>query len=85
MEQLHPALLIVCAAIITYGISTVVSEYSGPFNVFLNLRVSKIGALFECSVCLVPYVAAFPVILLSMGAVEYFVVFGLSVLMTRHL
>lgn len=72
------------AVLITVGLATLVSQYDGLFNIFLRLRTSRLGKLFECNVCLSPYLALIPVLGLNMGFMDYLVIVGSGVILSRH-
>lgn len=72
------------AVLITVGLATLVADYDGPFNIFLRLRTSRLGKLFDCNTCLVPYLALIPVLGLNMGFMDYLVIVGAGVILSRH-
>lgn len=72
------------AVLITVGLATLVADYDGPFNIFLRLRTSRLGRLFECNVCLCSYLALIPVLGLKMGLMQYLTIVGASVLLARY-
>lgn len=72
------------AVLITVGLATLVSQYDGAFNIFLRLRTSRLGKLFDCNTCLVPYLALIPVLGLNMGFMDYLVIVGSGVILSRH-
>lgn len=72
------------STILTVGLATLITEYDGLMDVFLRLRQSRFKKLFECSTCLSPYIALIPAISLSMGLLDYLVIVGASVILTRH-
>lgn len=72
------------AAIAAYGLSTLMAGYDGPFRIFFRLRKSRLGTLFDCNTCLVPYLALIPVLGLHMGFMDYLVIVGAGVILSRH-
>lgn len=82
---MQQAINIILGVLTTYGLATILAEYDGPAKVFQKIRSSKLRPLFECSVCLSPYVALIPVLCLSMGFIEYLAVIGGSVILARNL
>jgi hypothetical protein len=72
------------STILTVGLATLVSQYDGAFDLFLRLRTSRLGKLFDCNVCLVPYIALIPVLWLHMGFMDYLVIVGAGVILSRH-
>lgn len=78
-------LQIIYAIIITTGLSLLIAHYDGLFNIFLNLRTSRLGSLFECAVCLSVYIAIVPTIGYELALMDYLVVVGASTMLTRYL
>lgn len=72
------------AVLITVGLATLVSQYDGPFEILLRLRTSRLGKLFDCNVCLCPYLAVIPVLGFRMGVMQYLTIVGASVILARH-
>lgn len=75
---------LIIGALATFGLSSLLSYYSGPFEVFVRLR-KKLKAL-ECAVCTSVWVAFIVLALLAYG--QYFVVWvfatvGTVILMER--
>lgn len=85
MDELQQTINILIAALGVYGVATLVTEYSGPFNVFDRLRKTKVSGVFECNICLTPYLAIIPAFGLSLGMFGYFAVVGLSIILGRNL
>ena len=75
---------IIIAILITTGLSLMASDYDGLADIFLKLRKSRLGKLFECSICLTPYIALIPFLGLPLTFMEYLAVVGASVLILRH-
>lgn len=74
---------VILAALATYGIATLVSEYDGPFNVFTELR-TWLPAL-RCVPCGSVWIAA-PIALLSgVGFIGYLAALGIVMVMERSL
>ena len=80
MQQIIDLLL---ATFITSGLALMISEYDGVFNIFVELR-KKLEA-FNCAVCLSPYIALLPTLLLNLDFVEYLAIIGMSVIIVRRL
>ena len=77
-------LVLIIAILLTCGIATLIADYDGPFSLFTKLRTSRIGKLFDCNVCLVPYIALIPLVGLHLTLMEYLAVVGASVLLARQ-
>lgn len=75
---------LITATLISTGLAVLMTDYNGPANIFVKLRSSRIGALFECPTCLVPYLSLAPIIGLYMNVWEYLAVVGAGVILTRH-
>ena len=69
-------------AIAAYGLSTLVAGYDGPLRIFFWLRQSRLGTLFECNVCLLPYIAILCLVA-PLWLLNYLAVVGLGVLIAR--
>ena len=69
-------------AIASVGLAILISDYSGPFGIFISLRTSRLGRLFECPVCLLPYIVLL-VLISPVRALEYLFVVGLGILIAR--
>lgn len=69
----------------TYGLSTLISEYDGPIDLFVKLRSTKLLKFFECGVCLTPYVALIPTLLLGLSLVEYLATVGIVIMIVRKI
>jgi hypothetical protein len=69
-------------AIAAYGLSTLIADYDGPFRIFFRLRRSRLGALFECNVCLLPYIAILCLVA-PLWALNYLAVVGVGVILAR--
>lgn len=80
---MQQAIDIIIAILATYGIVTLVSQYDGPNDLFKKLRKDK--KVFECSVCLTPWIALVPAIFMPLGFFEYLSVVGATVLLDRNL
>lgn len=72
------------STILTVGLATLIAQYDGAFDFFLRLRTSRLGKLFECSTCLVPYLALIPALGLNIGFMDYLVIVGAGVILSRH-
>lgn len=72
------------ATLISTGFAVMLSDYAGPGNLFAKLRSSRIGKLFECPTCLVPYLSLIPVLGLGMTLWQYLAVVGAGIIVTRH-
>lgn len=83
MEPLQHTTSLLVAVFGTYGIATLLSDYNGPFRAFQRLRHSKMGELFECNVCLSPYIALAFALGLGLGLWEYLAVVGACVVLAR--
>lgn len=65
----------------TYGVATLVSDYDGAFGIFKRLR--KLGEVFECNICLTPWIALPIAYLAGLSFVEYLAVIGLVIIIER--
>jgi hypothetical protein len=72
-------------ALAVFGIATIMVEYDGPGMVFARLRASRIGKLFGCSVCLVPWFVAVFAVIFGLGVIEALGAMGLAVILARNL
>lgn len=72
------------STILTVGLATLIAQYDGAFDLFLRLRTSRLGKLFDCNVCLCPYLAVIPVLGFRMGLMQYLTIVGASVILARH-
>lgn len=72
------------AALAAYGVSTLVSDYDGPFKLFFKLRSNTSRSLFECTVCLLPYTALI-VMICPLWALQYLAVIGIGIILSRNL
>lgn len=70
---------VLLAILSVYGLSILVSEYDGPFNVLGSVR-GRLSA-FECAVCASVYLAL-PVVLF-LGFFEYLAVLGGAIFLIR--
>lgn len=82
MDQL---LSTIYGIIITTGLSTMIAYYDGPFGLFYKVRRNRYGKWADCSVCLTPYMALIPLLLLDLNLAQYLTVIGGSVLINRNL
>lgn len=73
------------AALSVYGIATMLAEYDGPAMIFSTLRKSKIGKLFSCSVCMLPWLTAIFAIALGLDIFESLAAIGLAMILARNL
>lgn len=73
------------AVLITVGLATLIAQYDGAFDLFLRLRTSRLGKLFDCNVCLSPYLALIPVLGFRMGLMQYLTIVGASVILARYI
>lgn len=73
---------VVIAILATYGVSTLVADYDGPRDIFIRLR--KRSKFFECAVCLSPWVAVIPALLIGLSFVEYIAVVGGTIIIARN-
>lgn len=69
---------IIIAATATYGVSALVSEYSGPFDIFFRLR-QRLRVL-ECTVCLSVWLAIPISIFSGLDIMGYFAVIGVIII-----
>lgn len=65
---------LIIAAIATYGVSALIAEYGGPFDIFLRLR-QKLRVL-ECTVCLSVWLAIPISIFSGLDIIGYLAVIG---------
>lgn len=64
----------------TYGISTLLSDYSGPKDIFNHLRQR---GLPDCAVCICPWVSGLLCIVYEMSIIEYLAITGIVILIIR--
>lgn len=55
----------IITALAVYGMSTLIAEYDGPFDIFKKVRGSTKSSLFTCVVCIACWLAI-PVTLLGL-------------------
>lgn len=70
---------IILAILSAYGLSTLVSDYDGPFNVLTSLR-GRFSALY-CTVCASFWLSVPVSLLFGVGVVEWLAVVGGSILL----
>lgn len=79
----HDIITIILAASGAYGVSTLLSEYDGPWGLFSKLR--NLGSVFRCSTCL-SFWALLPIAIISdLNILGYLAALGITVAATRHL
>lgn len=83
MGNLYTAMLILLLALGSYGISTLLSDYEGPFDLFTKIRT--VGKVFRCSTCLSFWISIIVSLITGLGFVETLAVIGGAVALTRHL
>lgn len=69
------------ATLATFGLSALISNYDGPYDVFNKLK-SKYS-VFRCTVCLSVWVAIPISILMYLGIVEYTAIIGAVIIIER--
>lgn len=74
---------LILAILSTYGISTLISEYDGPFNLFVKLRNMDVSKVTSCSVCLSVWIAIPVSIIIGLTLVYYLSVIGAVILLNR--
>lgn len=67
---------LIVASTATFGVSSLVSGYGGPFDVFVRLR--KLSHAFSCTVCLSVWVSVPMLLLTYYGGM--FIVSALSII-----
>lgn len=70
---------IIIASLATYGISALISNYSGIFNLFERLRNRYPDSAFHCVVCLSVWVAIPISLAMSIGIIGYLAVVGIVI------
>lgn len=74
---------VIYVALGVYGISVLLADYEGPYNLIMHLR-SKTNLLY-CATCVSVWVAIPISLIASLSLVEYLAVLGINVLLTRNL
>lgn len=71
----------VIATLATFGISAIISNYDGPFNILTCLR-AKVSAA-RCCVCMAVWLAIPIAVSLNIGLIGYLAILGSVILLER--
>lgn len=72
---------ILLATMAAFGVSALITNYDGPFNLFIKLR-SKLP-VFVCCVCLSVWVAIPIALYMNLGLIGYLAMIGAVILLER--
>lgn len=71
------------AALATFGLAALISQYDGPDKMFARLRKRDKSKLTHCPVCLSVWLAIPISILAGIGLVEYIAIIGIVIIIER--
>lgn len=83
---MQQALALIAATLATYGVASLVTNYSGPFNAFTSLRKSAKGELksaLECTVCVATWVSVPIALIAGVGFLGWLAAIGAVILLER--
>lgn len=78
---MQQASLIIITALGTYGVASLLAEYTGPKNVFVNLRRK---GLPDCTVCLATWLIAPMFLITWLGLGAPFAVLGIVIILSSN-
>ena len=74
---------ILLAILATYSVSILLTEYDGPWDIFVKMRKATTRGVFACAVCLSCWVAMPFCFAFHTGFFGYFAVIGGAILIVR--
>lgn len=84
-ELLKTLIDIFLSILMVSGVCIMAANYDGPFGIFYKLRTSRLSKLFDCEVCLTPYIGLIALVGFNLSLMQYLAVVGASVLICRSL
>lgn len=78
-------LTLVTAILATYGISKLLTSYSGPYELFSSLRQKYPLSPLSCLICTSTWLAAPIAIISGLSIIEYLAILGVIILVENKL